>query len=71
MGYDSNKNLTKFHLDTINAPHPNGYVISNEYELEKSNDFWLISIDGLAKEKVFSFLKYGTENYNLKNILKT
>ena len=47
------------------------YYAGNEYELEKSNDFWLISIDGLAKEKVFSFLKYGTENYNLKNILKT
>lgn len=41
------------------------------HEQVLDNNFWLISIDGLAKEKVFAFLKYGVENFNLKETAKS
>ncbi|MQQ79391.1 DUF3991 domain-containing protein [Lactococcus lactis] len=44
------------------------YLAINENQLK---NFWLISIDGLAKEKVEAFIKYGTNNFDFENKLKT
>lgn len=45
------------------------YYTLHEKELEKN--FWLISLDGLSREKILSFLVYGLENLDLKNCLET
>lgn len=37
-----------------------------EEELNETGNFWLISINGVAIEKVYSFFRYGIENLNLK-----
>lgn len=44
------------------------YLALNEKTL---NNYWLISIDGVAKEKVLKFIEYGTENFNFENNLKS
>lgn len=44
------------------------YLAINEKHLK---NFWLISIDGLAKEKVEAFIKYGTNNFDFENKLKS
>lgn len=44
------------------------YLAINEKQLK---NFWLISIDGLAKEKVESFIEYGTNNFDFENKLKS
>lgn len=44
------------------------YLAINEKKLK---NFWLISIDGLAKEKVEAFIKYGTNNFDFENKLKS
>lgn len=45
------------------------YYALNYDELNQLK-FWLISIDGLSKDKLFCFLDYGLKNLNLKNRLK-
>lgn len=44
------------------------YLAINEKQLK---NFWLISIDGLAKKKVESFIEYGTNNFDFENKLKS
>ncbi len=46
------------------------YVIHEETLLQKG-DFWLVSIDGVAIEKVMTFLKYGFEHLNLEEVLES
>lgn len=46
------------------------YTLYEESLLEKG-DFWLISIDGLSCEKVFSFIDYGINHLNLKDCLES
>lgn len=43
------------------------------HEKELTNDFWLISTDGVAValEKIFAFLKYAIENLNLIEVLES
>lgn len=47
------------------------YYTLHEKELTEKGDFWLISISGVAVEKVFSFLQYGLKEIELEEKLKT
>lgn len=47
------------------------YYSIYEKELLKENNFWLISISGVAIEKVFSFLQYGLKYLELEKHLET
>lgn len=47
------------------------YYAIHERELLKQGDFWLISIDGVAIEKVAAFLKYGFQHLEMKQCLDT
>ncbi|MBV7392383.1 toprim domain-containing protein [Enterococcus sp. ALS3] len=40
-------------------------------DLEEQENFWLISINGVALQKIFNFLKYGIEKMDLKNNCQT
>ena len=40
-------------------------------ELKEKGDFWLISIDGTAVEKVYHFLDYGIKHMNLKEVVSS
>lgn len=42
-----------------------------EKELEQQKDYWLIAIDGVAIEKVFSFIAYGIEHLGLAETLSS
>ena len=42
-----------------------------EKELVAKGDFWLISIDGVAIEKVFAFIGYGIDHLQLKECLES
>lgn len=47
------------------------YYALHEKSLLEQGDFWLISIDGLAIEKVVSFIGYGMKHLQLKDCLET
>lgn len=47
------------------------YYTIYEKELLNQSDFWLISIDGVSLEKVFSFIEYGMRCLQLKGCLET
>lgn len=47
------------------------YYAIHEEELLEKGDFWLISISGVAVEKVFSFLQYGLKEIELETKLET
>lgn len=47
------------------------YYALHEKKLLDQGDFWLISIDGVAIEKVFSFIGYGMKYLQLKDCLET
>lgn len=47
------------------------YYAIHEEELLNKGDFWLISIDGVAIEKVITFIRYGFDNLDLKDTLET
>lgn len=47
------------------------YYAMYEKELLDQNDFWLISIDGVALEKVISFISYGVKHLGLKDCLES
>lgn len=47
------------------------YYALYEKKLLDQGDFWLISIDGVAIEKVFSFIGYGMKYLQLKDCLET
>ena len=43
----------------------------NQKQLLEKGDFWLISIDGVAIEKVIAFIEYGQQHLQLKDCLET
>lgn len=47
------------------------YYALNEKELLKEGDFWLISIDGVAIEKVGAFIRYGFKHLDMNDCLVT
>lgn len=47
------------------------YYTLFEKELKEKDDFWLISIDGTAVEKVYHFLDYGIKHMNLKEVVSS
>lgn len=47
------------------------YYALHEKELLAKNNFWLMAINGVAIEKVLSFITYGVKHLNLKEELET
>lgn len=47
------------------------YYTLHEEELLEQDNYWLVAINGVAVEKVFTFLQYGVKNLELEEELKS